>query len=79
MKRFAVLRQEEIASNICGGDCCIGAVRRSYSEMCSSGAPEAAALDAALAVFRWHHPEVMADSAVTLVRGWVQSSFKAVH
>lgn len=79
MKRFAVLRQEEIASTICGSDCCIGAVRRSYAEMCSSGASEAAALDAALAVLRWHHPEVVAESAVTLVRGWVQSSLTAVH
>ena len=65
------LQARERANNICAGDCCIGAVRRSYEEMCASGAPESVAFEAACAVFRWHHPEVVAEDALMLVRGWV--------
>ncbi len=71
MSRSRNLRAEERANNICSGDCCIGAVERSYHEMCVSGVPESVAFDAALTVFKWHHPEVSADNATMLVRGWV--------
>lgn len=77
MTRTRTLRAEEKANKICAGDCCIGAVQRSYSEMCASGAPESIAFDAALTVFRWHHPEVPATDAVTLVRGWIPTPVTA--
>lgn len=65
------LRRTETANQICAGDCCIDAVRRAYAGMLALRQPEAAAFDAALQVFAWHHPEVMPDDAATLVRGWV--------
>ena len=46
-------------------------MRRSYAEMCAAGQPETAAFETALAVFKYHHPEVAPDNARTLVRGWV--------
>lgn len=79
MTRARNLRAEESANNICTGDCCIGAVQRSYSEMCASGAPEPVAFDAALTVFKWHHPEVAAANATTLVRGWVCPPQSVAH
>lgn len=79
MGRTRTLRAEESASNICSGDCCIGAVQRSYREMCLAGAPEVVAFDAALTVFKWHHPEVRPDQAQTLVRGWVEEPLGALH
>ncbi len=74
MNRLRTLRHEEAANNICSGDCCISAVRRSYSEMCAAGQPETVAFETALAVFNWHHPEVQPASASALVRGWVEST-----
>lgn len=71
MSRSRTLSAEEAANNICSGDCCVGAVQRSYREMCESGAAETVAFEAALRVFHWHHPEVAAANATTLVRGWV--------
>lgn len=50
----------------------MSAVRRSYEEMCAAGQPASAALDTALAVFHWHHPEVEREAAVLMVRGWVE-------
>lgn len=79
MTRSRNLRAEESANNICSGDCCISAVQRSYREMCASGAPETVAFEAALTVFKWHHPEVAAASAATLVRGWVHPSQSIYH
>ena len=73
------LAAEERQQKICVGDCCVGAVRRSYTEMCSAGQPETAAFETALAVFKWHHPEVGADSARTLVRGWVVEPNSNLH
>lgn len=79
MSRSRTLRAEETANNICYGDCCIGAVQRSYREMCLSGAPESIAFDAALTVFKWHHPEVKPASAVALVHGWVRAPEHRTH
>lgn len=69
--RIENLQRTEDANNICSGDCCIGAVRRAYADMLKLGQPECTAYDAALIVFKWHHPEITAQAAGTLVRGWV--------
>ncbi|MBI1274299.1 MAG: hypothetical protein GC131_09495 [Alphaproteobacteria bacterium] len=65
------LSKDEIA-DICAGDCCSGAVRRAYSEMLDSGAPDGRAYEAALAVFGWYHPEVAAQQAHAIVSQWVR-------
>jgi hypothetical protein len=58
---------------ICEGDCCSIAVKRAYSEMRGSGAADAAAYDAALAVFGWYHPEVANQQAHSIVSQWIRS------
>lgn len=51
-------------------DCkCYGAVMRTYSGM--SDEPEHVALDAALRVYRYHHPEDPKDKAALTVESWV--------
>lgn len=70
-RRIENLRHTEDVNNICSGDCCISAVRRAYAGMLTAEQPESVAFDAALAVFKWHHPEVTKQAAATLVRGWV--------
>ena len=70
-RKMRDLAVEERQQKICAGDCCVGAVRRSYVEMCAAGRPESVAFETALAVFKWHHSEVGIESARALVRGWV--------
>ncbi len=43
--------------------CCQAAVKRAYAEMRASGAPEKHAVDAALFIYRLHHPETPVDLA----------------
>ncbi|MFV3076714.1 hypothetical protein [Niveispirillum fermenti] len=53
------------------GDCCRSAVTRAYREMRSRGVPDSHCMDAAVAVYQWHHPEAMAPSAADIVGMWV--------
>lgn len=50
---------------------CQMAVTRAFREMHASGAPDSHCLDAALAVYRWHHPETAAPDAAGIVTQWV--------
>jgi hypothetical protein len=50
---------------------CREAVERAYRELVGRGEPPDHALDAALTVLRWHHPEVAAPDAVAIVGRWV--------
>ncbi len=52
-------------------DCCRPAVVRAYREMREKSQPERFAYEAALTVYRWHHPEVPAPMAQQVVSGWV--------
>lgn len=54
-----------------GGDCCRSAVTRAYREMQASGAPDSHCLDAALTVYRWHHPEASPPKAEDIVSTWI--------
>lgn len=53
-------------------DCkCYGAVMRAYGGLLKSGTPRNVALEAALIVYGYHHPEdSLADQALTVER-WV--------
>lgn len=51
---------------------CQMAVLRAYSSMAQSGAPLRHALDVAVRVYRFHHPEVEAEIAQLRVEMWVQ-------
>ncbi len=62
---------QEGRTPLCSGDCCQDAVRRAYREMRGKGEPEPFALNAALAVFRWHHPEVERAAARGTVSLWI--------
>jgi hypothetical protein len=50
--------------------CCRDAVERAYDEMRASGAPDPHALDAALVIYRFHHPDIPMDEARTEVSRW---------
>lgn len=50
---------------------CRPMVERAYREMVDCGQPAGHALDAALVVLRWHHPEVPAPEASEIVQRWV--------
>jgi hypothetical protein len=50
--------------------CCREAVERAFAEMKASGAPERHAVEAALFIYRYHHPEVPADLAEAEVSRW---------
>jgi hypothetical protein len=53
-------------------DCrCHQAVTRAYAEMVARGAPGSVALEAAIRVFVYHHPEVPAFRAHDTVETWV--------
>ncbi len=62
---------------ICIGDCCQDAVKRAYKEMQSQDVPDLFALDAALSVFHWYHPNVATSEAEQIVSHWVYDG--AVH
>ena len=53
------------------GDCCRSAVTRAYHDLRSRGVPDTHCLDAALAVYQWHHPESQPISAAAIVGSWV--------
>ncbi|MBW8724109.1 MAG: hypothetical protein JF625_02970 [Inquilinus limosus] len=46
---------------------------RAYSELVARGAPRSVAMDAAIRVFVYHHPEVPAFRAHDTVETWVFS------
>ncbi|HYD31269.1 MAG TPA: hypothetical protein VEB64_10505 [Azospirillaceae bacterium] len=49
------------------------AVRRCYDGLCRCGQPERYALEAAVIVYRWHHPETPVSLAENIVAQWVGS------
>jgi hypothetical protein len=53
---------------------CRPMVERAYRELLEHGQPTAHALDAALVVMRWHHPEVPSPEAAEIVARWVAGS-----
>jgi hypothetical protein len=53
------------------GDCCRSAVTRAYRELKSRGEPDPYCMDAAVAVYQWHHPEALTLSATAIVGMWV--------
>ncbi len=59
------------------GDCCRTAVTRAYREMRACGVPDPHCLDAAVAVYQWHHPEAEAVAAAAIVGSWVSRA--ALH
>ncbi|WP_162937660.1 hypothetical protein [Indioceanicola profundi] len=50
--------------------CCRSAVERAFTEMKTSGAPEKHAIEAALFIYRLHHPDVPANRAEAEVARW---------
>lgn len=54
------------------GDCCRPAVERAFRELREKGQPERYCLEAALTVYRWHHPETPEAQAAGIVAGWVE-------
>ena len=52
-------------------DQCRPAVQRAYRELRDHGQPETVCLEAAVRVYRWHHPEADAALAGHLVSSWV--------
>ena len=67
------LKKATASASICGDDlsCCRPAVRRAYTELRQCGQPERYAFEAALAVFRYHHPAAMPRQAELVVAEWV--------
>lgn len=53
------------------GRSCMSAVRRAYHELRNKGQPDRFAFEAAVTVYRWHHPEVPAPTADQIVAAWV--------
>ncbi|MCB1783080.1 MAG: hypothetical protein KDI13_03725 [Alphaproteobacteria bacterium] len=52
---------------------CQGAVLRAYSGLIEAGQPECNALEAALIVYRHHHPEDSKADASLIVERWVHA------
>ena len=50
---------------------CREAVTRAYRGMLDCGVPDSVALDAAIRVYRYHHPEATRDHAHLTVETWV--------
>ncbi|CAO3412938.1 hypothetical protein [Azospirillum doebereinerae] len=50
---------------------CRDAVQRCYSGLCRCGQPERYALEAAVTVYRYHHPESSPVQAETIVSHWL--------
>ncbi|UEM19254.1 hypothetical protein JL100_019425 [Skermanella mucosa] len=59
--------------SVCGEEssCCRPAVQRAYTELRRCGQPERYAFEAALAVYRYHHPGTMPRQAELTVAEWV--------
>ncbi len=55
---------------------CRDAVQRCYSGLCSCGQPERYALEAAVTVYRYHHPDIPPAQAETIVSHWVAGSVR---
>ena len=53
--------------------CCRPAVVRAYTELRARGEPDQYCLDAALTVYRWHHPETPQPQALNIVSSWVDT------
>lgn len=56
------------------GDCCRPAVQRAYRELLAKGEPDRYCFEAALTVYRWHHPETPAAAASGIVTAWVAAA-----
>ena len=53
-------------------DCkCYPAVLRTYKSLLKSNCPESMARQAALRVYRYHHPEHAKDKAALTVESWI--------
>lgn len=50
---------------------CRAAVTRAYDGMLDSGVPDSVALEAAIRVYRYHHPQGPDEEAVRTVEAWV--------
>jgi hypothetical protein len=50
---------------------CRDAVERCYTGLCRRGQPERYALEAAVTVYRYHHPESSPAQAEIIVSHWV--------
>ena len=55
-------------------DICRRAALRAYTGLRARGQGETAAFDAAVAVYRFHHPETPTLDSVDLVDGWIEES-----
>jgi hypothetical protein len=70
-------RRRTLASTACSrglaeSEClCRTAVARAYRGLTAAGVPDSKALDAAVRVYRYHHPEEPVDRARDLVETWV--------
>ncbi|MFM2045343.1 MAG: hypothetical protein RLY86_3919, partial [Pseudomonadota bacterium] len=51
--------------------CCRPAVVRAFTEMRALGQPDQYCFDAALTVYRWHHPEMPVPRASDIVSTWI--------
>jgi hypothetical protein len=50
--------------------CCRPAVERAFTELSALGVPQGHAVEAALIVYRFHHPEIPVHAAVADVTRW---------
>lgn len=50
---------------------CRDAVTRAYRTLCAAGEPESVAFEAAMRVYRFHHPEMAPGAAAGLVERWI--------
>ncbi|ASG21533.1 hypothetical protein [Nitrospirillum viridazoti] len=59
-------------------DCCRPAVVRAYQEMRGKGQPEKFCLEAAITVYRWHHPspDNLPPEVMAMVTGWVHDGLR---
>lgn len=70
-------RRIEAARRHCGPDAlldqcrCRAAVLRAYAGMQASGAPDCVALEAAMRVYRYHHPQASSAHVQQTVETWV--------
>ncbi len=60
----------------CSGPSCIceAAVKRAYSALQQAGRPEHVCYEAALIIFRWHHPELSLNAAESSVSAWTRTA-----
>jgi hypothetical protein len=55
---------------------CRDAVQRCYAGLCRCGQPERYALEAAVTVFRYHHPDSCPMMAECIVSHWVAGAVR---